>query len=54
LMEAAPSWLLVPLSWVVAGLSLWWRAIFPWLIMPLAVILYHRFHSPSRVERMSK
>ena len=54
LMEAAPSWLMVPLSWVVVGLSLWWRAIFPWLIIPLAVILYNRFYSPSRVEEMGK
>ncbi len=50
LMEAAPPWLLVPVSWVAVGLSLWWRTFVPWMLVPLAVILYHRFQRPLRGE----
>lgn len=47
LMDTAPPWLLVPLSWIAVGLSLWWRVFTPWLIVPLAVIVYHRFWRPQ-------
>jgi hypothetical protein len=47
LMETAPPWLLVPISWVAVGLTLWLRVFVPWMLVPLAVILYHRFRRPS-------
>lgn len=48
LIETAPAWLLVPLSWAAVLLTLWWQVFVPWALVPLAVILYHRFRrSPS-------
>jgi hypothetical protein len=41
--ETVPSWLLVPVSWIAVGLTLWLRVFVPWLLIPLAVIVYHRF-----------
>ncbi|MBN1811552.1 MAG: DUF2029 domain-containing protein [Anaerolineae bacterium] len=51
LMETAPPWLMVPVSWVAVGLTLWQRVFAPWMLIPLAVILYHQFRRPSKVKR---
>jgi len=42
LMETAPPHLLVPLSWIAVGLTLWWNNFVAWASLPVAVILYHK------------
>ncbi len=44
MMDAAPPWLLVPLSWLAVVLSLLGKHFVPWMLLPLAVLLYHRAH----------
>jgi hypothetical protein len=54
LMEAAPPWLLVPLSWVAVGLTIWWQMYLPWLIIPLGVLVYHYFRCHLHSEEKER
>lgn len=41
LLDCAPVWLLTPLSWLAAALTLWLRTFIPFLVVPISVIIWH-------------
>jgi hypothetical protein len=48
LLDCAPAWLLVPVSLLATVLSLWLMVIVPFVLLPLAVIIWQLYLTRSR------